>query len=160
MTVAVGLALVGPGPVFAESIEARLQRLEEENRQLRAQLERHSREIQRQKAAVQRQEATLAEQTAMMQGTPDRLQALEENLDAKRMAAESSAGGGWFQNIEIGGLIEVEAGYTSPYEGDDESDIVLATFELGISSQVNDWIEAGAALLYEEDETDLSLIHI
>ncbi|WP_242522981.1 LbtU family siderophore porin [Thiocystis minor] len=57
----------------------------------------------------------------------------------------------------ISSLIEVEAYHASPYEGDNESDIVLATFELGIEAQINAWATATAALLYEQNETDLEV---
>ncbi len=63
----------------------------------------------------------------------------------------------WFEHIEIGGLIEVEGVYVDPDEGSSESDLVLATFELGIAAQVTDWVEAVASLLYEQDETDLEV---
>lgn len=84
-------------------------------------------------------------------GEPKRL----ERLDRKQAGADSAPA--WYRNIEIAGLIEVEASYLSPYEGDSESDIVLATAELGIRSQVNDWVEAGISFLYEQDETDLEV---
>jgi hypothetical protein len=79
----------------------------------------------------------------------------ESALESKQAGADSAPT--WYRNIEIAGLIEVEAGYLSPYEGDSESDIVLATAELGIRSQVNDWVEAGISFLYEQDATDLEI---
>jgi hypothetical protein len=88
-------------------------------------------------------------------GEPKRLERLEGALDGKQAGADSAPT--WYRNIEIAGLIEVEASYLSPYEGDSESDIVLATAELGIRSQVNDWVEAGISFLYEQDETDLEV---
>jgi hypothetical protein len=81
-------------------------------------------------------------------GEPKRLERLEGALDGKQAGADSAPT--WYRNIEIAGLIEVEASYLSPYEGDSESDIVLATAELGIRSQVNDWVEAGISFLYEQ----------
>lgn len=133
------LALATQTPAFAESVDARLSRLEAENRA--------------QEAALKRQEATIAEQRAMMQGAPGRAKELETDLEQKA----AGDGGEWYRHIEIAGLIEVEANYTSPYEGGSESDIRLATFELGIESQVTDWVKAGASLLYEQDETDLEV---
>ena len=38
---------------------------------------------------------------------------------------DSGAGDGWFQNIEISGVAEVEAVYNDPDEGPSSSDIVL-----------------------------------
>jgi hypothetical protein len=60
-------------------------------------------------------------------------------------------GTGWFERIEIGGLIEVEASHSSPDGGSDSSDIITPTVELGITARVNDWIAAELVLLYEED---------
>ncbi|MBK1731421.1 LbtU family siderophore porin [Thiococcus pfennigii] len=143
LAASVALALAAQAPAaFGETVEARLERLEAQNRALEATVRRH--------------EATIAEQQAAMTGAPERLQALEENLEDQGAAGASSAGD-WFRNIEIAGLVEVEVGYVSPYEGDSESDIILATVELAISSQVNDWVEVGVAFLYEEDETDLEV---
>ncbi|ADC63210.1 LbtU family siderophore porin [Allochromatium vinosum] len=95
-------------------------------------------------------------------GEPKRLERLEQRLDRLEgtlddKQTKDDAAPTWYRNIEIAGLIEVEASYLSPYEGGSESDIVLATAELGIRSQVNDWVEAGISFLYEQDETDLEV---
>ncbi|NKN32123.1 LbtU family siderophore porin [Marichromatium bheemlicum] len=134
VSAAITLALAGQIPAHADTLEQRVMRLEQEN---------------------QTQARLIAEQQAALAGQPERIKRLETTLEDKRMA--QNWGGGWFQNIEIAGLIEVEANHTSPYTGSDESDIVLATFELGIAAQVNDWVEANASLLYEEDDTDLEV---
>lgn len=97
------------------------------------------------------QAAQIAEQERLVrQGAPQQVGKLQDAL-------ERSEGGGWFEGIDIGGVIEVESAYINPYEGDSESDLVLATFELGIASQVNDWVGIEASLLYEEDDTDLEV---
>jgi len=140
---AIALALATQSPAHAESVETRLERLETQNSALEAQLKR--------------QEARIAEQQAQLQGAPGRVKAIEEDMEDKRLAAAQSGASAWFRNIEIAGLIEVEGAYMSPYEGDNESDFTLATVELGISSQVNDWVEAGISFLYEEDDTDLEV---
>lgn len=64
---------------------------------------------------------------------------------------------GWFNKVGISGLAEVEAGHNNPDEGDDSSDVVLATAEIGIAAEVNDWVSSEIILLYEEDETDLEV---
>ena len=133
---AIALALVAQAPAFADSIEARLARLEAQNRA---------------------QEATIAEQQARLEGTPKRVKTLEDDLEQKRAGAGEVETGAWYRHIEIAGLIEVEAGYVSPSEGDSASDVRLATVELGIAAQVTNWVEAGVSLLYEQDETDLEV---
>lgn len=79
---------------------------------------------------------------------------------AATIAAQQTAGGepnDWFRRLEISGLIEVEVGAIQPETGNSESDVSLATVELGVKSKINAWVEAGASLLYEQDQTDLEL---
>ncbi|MDE0412231.1 MAG: LbtU family siderophore porin [Gammaproteobacteria bacterium] len=64
---------------------------------------------------------------------------------------------GWFDAVEVGGLLEVEAAYENPYEGDNSSDAVLATMELAVTAQVTDWVGGEVVLLHEEDDTDLEV---
>ncbi|WP_462321434.1 LbtU family siderophore porin [Halochromatium sp.] len=129
------------GHAGAQTLEERVRRLEQENRE--------------QAAAIDQQQRTIAQQKQQLEGAPQRIERLEETLDTKRDAGPGL--GGWFENIEIGGVIEVEGVYVDPYEGSSESDLVLATFELGIAAQVTDWVEVMASLLYEEDDTPLEV---
>lgn len=71
--------------------------------------------------------------------------------------AEAPAAGGWFQAMQIGGVVELEASHHSPYTGSNTSDVVVATVEIGIAAQINDWVASEITLLYEEDETDLEV---
>ena len=64
---------------------------------------------------------------------------------------------GWFNSVQVSGLVEVEAAYEDPYEGDSTSDAVLATMELGVTAQVTNWVGAEVVLLHEEDETDIEV---
>ncbi len=64
---------------------------------------------------------------------------------------------GWFGFVEAGGLLEVEAAYENPYEGDSSSDAVLATMKLAVTAQVTDWVGGEVVLLYEEDDTGLEV---
>jgi len=136
--VALVLATGAAAPLGAQTLQQRIDRLEQENRE--------------QAAAIEEAQRTIAEQKQVLEGAPERVQTLERALDDKEAVDD-----GWFRNIEIAGLIEVEAFYAEPFGGGDESDIVLATFELGIASQVTDWVEVAASLLYEEDATDLEV---
>ncbi len=97
-------------------------------------------------------EPSFAQQQQSMQGAPVRVEKLETAL-----MRDQGDRRGWLEGIAIGGLIEVEASYIEPFEGSSESDLVLATFELGIAAQVNDWVEVEASLLYEQHETDLEV---
>lgn len=55
--------------------------------------------------------------------------------------------------LSLTGLVETEAVYADT-NGESSSDITLATLELGLEAQVNEWISAQLLLLYEEDGTD------
>lgn len=79
----------------------------------------------------------------------DNNQSLEERVSA----LES----GWFQNITVGGLIEIEASYTDPDTGDASSDVVVATAELGFEGQITDELSAAVVLLHEEDDTPIEV---
>ena len=81
----------------------------------------------------------------------------DREIAALKQATGGGDGGGWFNEIEIGGVVEVEAGWNDPYTGDDTSDVVVATVELGIAAQINDWVGSEIVLLYEEDDTDLEI---
>lgn len=66
----------------------------------------------------------------------------------------SEDGEGWFQSVEMSGVVEVEASYDDSSKA---SDIVLATAALAIESQVHDWVAAEISFLYEEDDTPLEV---
>ena len=63
----------------------------------------------------------------------------------------------WFNNLEITGVVEIEASRHDPFEGDATSDVAVATAAIGIGAQVNDWVSAEISLLHEEDDTDLEV---
>ncbi len=64
----------------------------------------------------------------------------------------------WFDAVEIGGVIELEAAYAShgaddaPYEGDPSTTAELATLELGIAARIHDWV--GAEIVVKNDDED------
>ena len=64
----------------------------------------------------------------------------EAKESIRRESYKADAGPGWFDNVEVFGLTEVEVGYNDPDSGDANSDIVLATQEIGVAAQVNDWV--------------------
>ncbi len=100
---------------------------------------------------VQHQSSVIEKQNELIEAKTQQIKELASNVKSK----ESSSG--WFSNIEIGGVAEVEAFYNNPDEGDSNSDIVLATAELEVASQVNDWVSAETTLLFEENDTDLEV---
>ena len=112
---------------------------------------------------------TIEERLANMER---RIQYLEERVSAQdkvilekdRKIAELMEHGiqvqeeeGWFDSVEVSGLVEVEAAYEDPYEGDSTTDAVLATMELAVAAQITDWVGTEVVLLHEEDETDIEV---
>ncbi|HIE07807.1 MAG TPA: LbtU family siderophore porin, partial [Desulfarculaceae bacterium] len=58
------------------------------------------------------------------------------------------------EHISIGGLVEVEVGFAEDYDGNDESDITLATMALDIDIDLHKYVKAHILLLWEEDDTE------
>lgn len=83
------------------------------------------------------------------------LVAKDQQINALKKASGSS--GGWFQKVEVSGLVEVEGSHSSPFIGSNTSDLVLATAEIGLNAQVHDWVSAEIVMLYEEDDTPLEV---
>lgn len=118
----------------------------EELAAIKARMKALESQVQDQSRTIQAQERALKEKDRQIQ----------EFVSNPRIR-KGEAGGGWFQNVEIGGVVEIEAGYNDPDEGDSESDVVVATAEIGIAAQINDWTSSEITLLYEEDDTDLEV---
>ena len=106
---------------------------------------------------------TIEERLANMER---RIQHLEERVAAqdkviiekdRQLAKLSGQEDRWFNSVEVGGLIEVEAAYADPSGGDEESDVTVATVELGVAAQITEMVGAEVVLLHEEDDTDLEV---
>ena len=97
---------------------------------------------------LDRLEKRLFEQEEEIRAKDQRIQQLE--VADKQ---EETGGKNWFRKVEVGGLVEIEASHVSSDSGPDSSDLIVSTMELGVITQVNDWVGAEVLLLYEE-ETD------
>ncbi|HDS16003.1 MAG TPA: LbtU family siderophore porin [Proteobacteria bacterium] len=82
-------------------------------------------------------------------------QDLDENRQ-EQVKLSSLAGGLKLlgEHVTISGCVEVEVGFTEDYDGNDESDITLATVELGIDIDLHKYVSAHILLLWEEDDTE------
>lgn len=60
----------------------------------------------------------------------------------------------WHDSVTVSGAVEVEASTASDYNGDDSSDISLATMELGIVAVLSEQVTGSLVLLWEEDATE------
>ncbi len=62
----------------------------------------------------------------------------------------------WLDRITFSGAVEFEAGFEWPDpaqgEGEDTSDFSVATVELGVEAQINDYVSGSALFSYEENE--------
>lgn len=58
------------------------------------------------------------------------------------------------EHVTLSGCVEVEVGFTEDYDGRDESDIALATVELGIDVDLHKYVSGHILLLWEEDDTE------
>lgn len=81
-----------------------------------------------------------------------RIQDLEEAIDRE------VEGDKWYDRIQISGLIEVEAGYSTfednndPAADTDESDVDLATVELVVDAKIAKHVDGHVMFKYEEDD--------
>jgi len=89
----------------------------------------------------------------------DRIADLERRLGAE----EEAAAGNLFDNLKSSAiargldfniLIEIEASYWDEENIEAESDLTLATVELGLSAAISEKLSAEMTLLWEEDETE------
>lgn len=106
-----------------------------------------------------------------LEGIEQRLRYMEQRLQAQDQAIrakdqriaelEGTAGrDSWLGRVEIGGLVEVESGYSKADGADASSDLSIATVELGIAAQVNDWVSAETVLLYEGEDLAVDVAQI
>ncbi|MCY3824893.1 MAG: LbtU family siderophore porin [Nitrospinae bacterium] len=92
-----------------------------------------------------------------------RIRQLEERVSAQdkvivekdKQISRLTGGDKWFEAVEIGGAIDIRGIVTSPPEGDNETDLVVDSVELGIGAQVNDWVSGEVVLLYEGEGVDV-----
>ena len=86
---------------------------------------------------------------------PSRLKIEEEIRGKEEVGAhEESLLGKINERVTLSGLVEVEAASAEDFEGSDESDITLATVELGLDAEITEMVNAHLLLLWEEDDTE------
>ncbi len=105
----------------------------------------------------------LADNKAEIEELKRRIAALEtESATEKESADKSLSLAGLADKVKLSGLIEVEAGYVNfdPDTGssEDESDLTLATVELGIDADFTKHVSGHVLFLWEEDEEDDHII--
>ncbi len=77
--------------------------------------------------------------------------------DSGMEAAEGSQAASFFQildeRVTLSALVELEYFAQEGYGGTNESDLSLATVELGMEAELSDWVSANLLLLWEEGES-------
>jgi len=96
---------------------------------------------------IQQLEGRVQNQGEVILAKEQQISELKKSVDEKG----DGNSGGWWQSVEIGGAIEVEAGHVSEKGEDDSNDLITPTVEIGITAQINDWVAAEIVMLYEED---------
>ena len=90
-------------------------------------------------------------------GEVERREVKEISRDLKQRIEEGLLGK-WLDKVEFSGLVEVESSFSDKdrkMEKDTkESDIVLATVELGIDVDIHKYVGGHLLLLWEEDDTE------
>ena len=72
---------------------------------------------------------------------------VEKERQISKLSEQEDA---WFNGLEIGGVVELEGAYASPYEGDSTTEAAVATVELAIAAAIDDWV-GGEIVLSEDD---------
>ncbi len=148
-------SLLLPSATFAvdtETLERQVQELARQLQELQAQLAGQRQEIDENIQRLSKHRRDLA-------GNREHLQQQQESLDKTRSDQEQLT---HFadrlkligEHVKIGGLVEFEIGFAEDYEGNNESDIVLATMALDIDINLHKYVAAHILLLWEEDDTE------
>ncbi len=151
------LSLLLPTAAFAtdtKALEQQVQELARQLRELQAQLASqnqtiksneqrlsgHKRDFQRDRTHFQKQE---------------QVQAPAEKTSATQESGVLGEGIKFFNNrIKLSGLVEAEVNYSKDYDGNDSSDITLATAELDIDVDLHKYVKSHLLFLWEEDDTE------
>ncbi len=128
------LSLLNTGPLLAMTVEERLAAMEQRIIQL---------------------EQRVATQDTVIEAKQKQIEQLQG--DVEQQAARPASTGSWTDNIEVGGVIEVEANHVSESGSADTSDIYVAWAELDISAAINSWTVADLVLLYEDGDNGINI---
>ncbi len=137
---AISLALLCSGiilqPVLADDMS-----------ELRAQLKAMQQQLQLMQAKLDAQDSAIKKQQQTTTEIKHQQAFREKDKDARAVAHQVA------DSLSIGGVIEILAHHTDSdnWSGDNASDIVLDTFELGIDAQAGEWTAGHILFLYEQD---------
>ena len=140
----------------AISVAADTEALERQVQELSRQLQELQAQLASQRQIIQSNVQRLSGHKRDLEQNRTHLQEQGKNLEKTRIDQEQlthlSEGLKLLgEHINIGGLVEVEVGFSKDY---DESDIVLATAALDIDIDLHKYVKAHILLLWEEDDTE------
>ncbi len=117
----------------------------------RADFEELKERLERLEAIVSSQQQVIQEQKSIIQEQEEKLMGISQDVAATGKEGSEMS---WSDRIEIGGLVEFGGGWENR-EGKGgkhhaQSDLTLATVEVSLSAEPNDWVRAESVLLYED----------
>lgn len=75
----------------------------------------------------------------------------EGPLENRINALEKTLSEGFFNRVELSGVVEVEAGYASDYDDFKQSDVDLTNVELGLDVTLTDFVSGFVMMKWDED---------
>jgi outer membrane murein-binding lipoprotein Lpp len=121
-----------------QALQSQLQAQKAEIETYKQALNQHRRDIENNNQHLKKQQETLAE-------TRKEQETLSQVAEKLKVINE---------HVTLSGLVEVEAFACNGYDGEDESDITLATVELGIDVNLHKFVSGHLLFLWEEDDTE------
>jgi len=121
-----------------QALQAQLAAQKQEIETYKQTINQHRRDIEGNRQHLKKQEEIIAktkEEQATLSQVAEKLKTINEH-------------------VKLSGLVEVEAFKSDGYDGEDESDITLATVELGIDISLHKFVSGHLLFLWEEDDTE------
>ena len=90
-----------------------------------------------------------------IQNLENELEELREKTDEKKELLDRDSFGelpDFLDRISLSGLVEVEGAYSSGYDDEDESDVQVATVEMGVDADLHEFVSSHVLFLWEEGE--------
>ncbi|MCK5540977.1 MAG: LbtU family siderophore porin [Deltaproteobacteria bacterium] len=139
-------------PLDPQELQSRINILEQ-------QLNDRQKQLNSQRQEIETNVQHISKHKRDIDGNREHLQEQEENLEKthanhEQLAPFSESLKLIGKHLRIGGVVEVEIGFSEDYNDNNESDIVLATITLDIDIDLHKYVKAHILLLWEEDDTE------
>ncbi len=158
-TIIISLMIFGlllPGVGFAAdnsaALEKKLEALASQLQALQTQLATQKEEIETYKQTLNRHRRDIENNNQHLKKQEEILSKTKEEQEALSQVAEKLKAIN--EHVKLSGLVEVEAFKSDGFDGEDESDITLATVELGVDISLHKFVSGHLLFLWEEDDTE------